>query len=100
MSKEETEARRTHTREFKADTVALVRTGGRQVAQVLGTWASRTDWCEENAAFPVAVLWRLLSVSPGGFYAKQGRPQSSHSLRDEVLSAHVAAAHFASNRRW
>ena len=26
--------RRTHTREFKADTVALVRTGGRRVAQV------------------------------------------------------------------
>jgi transposase-like protein len=35
MSKQETkQARRTHTREFKADTVALVRTGGRRVAQV------------------------------------------------------------------
>lgn len=35
MSKQESkEARRTHTREFKADTAALVRTGGRRVAQV------------------------------------------------------------------
>jgi transposase-like protein len=35
MSKQETKkARRTHTREFKADTVALVRTGGRRVTQV------------------------------------------------------------------
>jgi putative transposase len=55
---------------------------------------------EEKVAFPVAVLCRLLSVSPSGFYAKQGRPKSSHALRDEVLSAHVAAAHFASNRRY
>jgi len=36
MSKQETKQsrRRTHTREFKSDTVALVRTGGRRVAQV------------------------------------------------------------------
>ena len=35
MSKQETkQARRTHTREFKSDTVALVRAGGRRVAQV------------------------------------------------------------------
>ena len=55
---------------------------------------------EEKVAFPVAVLCRLLSVSSSGFYARQGRPKSSHALRDEVLSAHVAAAHFASNRRY
>ena len=35
MSKQEKKRiRRTHSREFKADTVALVSTGGRQVAQV------------------------------------------------------------------
>lgn len=35
MSKQEKKrSRRTHTREFKADAVGLVRTGGRQVAQV------------------------------------------------------------------
>ena len=35
MSKQKRkQTRRTHTREFKTDTVALVRTGGRRVAQV------------------------------------------------------------------
>lgn len=55
---------------------------------------------EEKVAFPVAVLCRLLSVSPSGFYASQGRPKSPHALRDEALSERVAAAHAASNRRY
>jgi len=55
---------------------------------------------EEKVAFPVAVLCRLFSVSPSGFYATQGRPKSPHALRDEALSERVAAAHAASNRRY
>lgn len=55
---------------------------------------------EEKVAFPIAVLCRLLSVSPSGFYASQGRPKSPHALRDEALSERVAAAHAASNRRY
>jgi len=55
---------------------------------------------EEKVAFPIAVLCRLLGVSPSGFYARQGRPKSPHALRDEALSEHVAAAHVASNRRY
>jgi putative transposase len=53
---------------------------------------------EEKVAFPVAVLCRLLDVSPSGFYATRGRPRSAHALRDEALSERVAAAHVASNR--
>lgn len=55
---------------------------------------------EEKVAFPIAVLCRLLDVSPSGFYATQGRPKSRHALRDEALSERVAAAHVASNRRY
>jgi transposase InsO family protein len=55
---------------------------------------------EEKVAFPVAVLCRIMSVSPSGFYATQGRPKSPHTLRDEALSQHVAAAHVASSRRY
>jgi putative transposase len=55
---------------------------------------------EEKVAFPIAVLCRLLDVSPSGFYATQGRPKSPHALRDEALSERVAAAHVASNRRY
>ncbi len=55
---------------------------------------------EEKVAFPIAVLCRLLDVSPSGFYATQGRPKSPHTLRDEALSERVAAAHVASNRRY
>jgi len=55
---------------------------------------------EEKVAFPVAVLCRLLSVSPSGFYASQRPPKSPHAMRDEALSERVAAAHAASNRRY
>ena len=55
---------------------------------------------EEKVAFPIAVLCRLLDVSPSGFYATHGRPKSPHALRDEALSERVVAAHVASNRRY
>jgi putative transposase len=55
---------------------------------------------EEKVAFPVAMLCRLLAVSPSGYYATQGRPRSSHARRDEELAEQVVAAHTASKRRY
>lgn len=55
---------------------------------------------EEKVAFPVAVLCRLLAVSPSGYYATQGRQKSGHARRDEELAEQVAAAHTASKRRY
>ena len=54
----------------------------------------------EKVAFPVAVLCRLLTVSPSGFYATRGRPASPHARRDEDLAKRVADAHLASKRRY
>jgi hypothetical protein len=48
---------------------------------------------EEKVAFPVAVLCRLLAVSPSGFYATQGRPRSLHGRRDDKLTEQVVQAH-------
>jgi len=55
---------------------------------------------EEKVAFPVAVLCRLLAVSPSGYYAMRGRPRSEHARRDEELAERVADAHLASKRRY
>lgn len=55
---------------------------------------------EEKVAFPIAALCRLLEVSPSGFYAAQGRPQSQHARRDEKLAEQVAEAHAASKGRY
>jgi hypothetical protein len=55
---------------------------------------------EEKVAFPVAVLCRLLAVSPSGYYASKGRPVSPHRRRDADLSKRVAAVHIASKRRY
>ena len=55
---------------------------------------------EEKVAFPVAVLCRLLAVSPSGYYATRGRPKSLHARRDEDLAKRVADAHRTSKRRY
>jgi putative transposase len=55
---------------------------------------------EEKVAFPIAVLCRLLAVSPSGYYASCGRPRSSRCCRDEELAEQVTAAHLASKRRY
>jgi transposase InsO family protein len=55
---------------------------------------------EEKVAFPVAVLCRLLAVSPSGFYATQGRPRSLHGRRDDKLTEQVVQAHAASKGRY
>ena len=55
---------------------------------------------QEKVAFPVAVLCRVLAVSPSGYYASCGRPRSPRVRRDQELSERVAAAHLASKRRY
>lgn len=55
---------------------------------------------EEKVAFPIAVLCRVLAVSPSGFYASEARPESSHVQRDRDLGEKVAAAHAASGKRY
>jgi transposase InsO family protein len=55
---------------------------------------------EEKVAFPVAVLCRLLAVSPSGFYAAQWRPRSLHACRDDKLTEQVVGAHAASKGRY
>ena len=55
---------------------------------------------EEKVAFPVAVLCRLMAVSPSGYYATRGRPRAQHARRDEDLAKRVADAHLASKRRY
>ena len=55
---------------------------------------------EEKVAFPVAVLCRLLAVSPSGFYATHGRPRSLHARRDDKLAEQVVEAHAASKGRY
>ena len=55
---------------------------------------------EEKVAFPVAVLCRLLAVSPSGYYATHGRPRSLHGRRDDKLAEQVVEAHAASKGRY
>lgn len=55
---------------------------------------------EEKVAFPIAVMCRLLVVSPSGYYASQGRPISAHARRDQELSERVSAVHLGSRRRY
>lgn len=55
---------------------------------------------EEKVAFPVAVICRLLAVSPSGYYASLERPVSAHGQRDRDLAEKVSAAHIASKRRY
>ena len=55
---------------------------------------------EEKVAYPVAVLCRLLAVSPSGYYACQGRPASARARRDQELAERVSAVHLGSKRRY
>ena len=55
---------------------------------------------EERVAFPVAVLCRILAVSPSGYYAAHRRPRSLRARRDEQLAQQVIDAHSASKGRY
>lgn len=55
---------------------------------------------EKKVAFPVAVLCRVLAVSPSGYYASLVRSPSEHARRDQELLEQVRAFHVASKRRY
>jgi putative transposase len=55
---------------------------------------------EDEVAFPIAVLCRVLEVSPSGYYAWARRPASARADRDDELGARVRAAHAASKGRY
>jgi transposase InsO family protein len=55
---------------------------------------------EEKVAFPIAVMCRVLVVSPSGYYASQGRPPSARDRRDKELAERVSAVHLGSRRRY
>jgi len=55
---------------------------------------------EEKVAFPIAILCRVLAVSPSGYYASQKRPASLHARRDQDLSERIASIHTEPTTIW
>ena len=51
---------------------------------------------ENQACYPVAVMCRVLGVSPSGFYAWTKRPLSACAARDAALTETIRVAHAAS----
>ena len=51
---------------------------------------------ENRARYPIAVMCRILGVSPNGYYAWVKRPASARALMDAALTAEIRAAHAAS----
>ena len=51
---------------------------------------------ENRARYPIAVMCRILGVSPSGYYAWVKRPTSARALMDIALTAEIRAAHAAS----
>jgi putative transposase len=51
---------------------------------------------ENQAAFPIATMCRLLGVSPSGYYAWTKRQPSGRTRTDAALVAEIRAAHAAS----
>jgi len=54
----------------------------------------------ERANFPVAMMCRLLGVSPSGFYAWRKRDVSDHDKADVLLTAKVKAIFVGSRQRY
>lgn len=53
----------------------------------------------EKAAYPVRTLCRVMKVSPSGFYASRGRPESTHTRQDRRLRVRIHAS-FQASRTW
>jgi hypothetical protein len=51
---------------------------------------------ENRAHYPIAVMCRILGVSPSGYYALVKRPASARSLMDAALTAAIRTAHAGS----
>jgi hypothetical protein len=50
---------------------------------------------ENRARYPIAVMCRVLGVSPSGYYAWVKRPASARAVMDDALIAEIRAAHAA-----
>jgi putative transposase len=51
---------------------------------------------ENRARYPIAVMCRMLGVSPSGYYTWVKRPPCARTLMDAALTAQIRAAHAAS----
>ena len=51
---------------------------------------------ENRARYPIAVMRRVLGVSPSGYYAWAKRPASERAVMDAALIVTIRAAHAAS----
>ena len=54
----------------------------------------------EKAEFPITKLCQYLQVSPSGFYAARGRPESAHTQTDRRLRVLVRASFDESHQRY
>jgi len=54
----------------------------------------------EKAEFPITRLCQVLQVSPSGFYASRGRPESTHTRDDRRLKVLVQASFDESKQRY
>lgn len=58
-------------------------------------------WIEaEKAGFPITKVCEVMQVSPSGFYAARGRPESTHARDDRRLRVLVRASFDESRRRY
>ena len=55
---------------------------------------------ENVPRFPVRLMCRCLEVSPAGFYAWQGRPESAHHKEDRKLAHAIAVAYQESRKTY
>ncbi len=54
----------------------------------------------EKAEFPITTLCQVLLMSPSGFYASRGRPESTHAQTDRRLRVLVRASFDQSRQRY
>jgi transposase InsO family protein len=54
----------------------------------------------EKASYPVSKLCRWLGVTPSGYYAWRGRPESAHARRDRQLKVLIRASFDAHKARY
>jgi putative transposase len=52
---------------------------------------------QNRAVYPIAVMCRVLGVSPSGYYAWAGRPPSARAQLDATLTEKIRTAHADSN---
>ena len=54
---------------------------------------------DNRARYPIAVMCRILGVSPSGYYAWVKRTACARALMDTALTAEIRAAHAAARAK-